>query len=55
MGQENRVYSVIIIDRLETILKWLGGSLSMFTPVRPKNHEITDNRRKRPPCGNDAS
>lgn len=52
--QESRVYSVIIIDRLETILKWLGGPLSMFTRVRPKNHEITDNRRKRPPCGNDA-
>lgn len=54
-GQENNVYSVIIIDRFGPILKWPGGrSLSMFTPVRPKNHEITHNQRKRPSRGDDA-
>lgn len=31
-----------------TDIKVIERPLSMFTPLRPKNHEITDNR---PPCG----
>lgn len=53
-GQENRVYSVIIIDRFGPILKWPEGPFSMFTPVRPKNHEITDNQHEWPVCGHSA-
>lgn len=37
-----------------TDIKVVERPLSMFTPVHPKNHEITDNRRKRPPRGGDA-